>query len=92
MRLAQEVAALHLALAGSLDDLHDLPPVLVPAIPLGMVLQPAMDELGGPLCKPVFLNQPSGCLLWGLSQRRPRKIYSPRRNRAIARPLTQPRR
>jgi hypothetical protein len=38
MSLAQEVAALHLAPAGLLNDLHDLPPVLVPAVALGMVL------------------------------------------------------
>jgi hypothetical protein len=30
VRLAQEVAALHLAAPGLLDDLHDLSPVLVP--------------------------------------------------------------
>jgi hypothetical protein len=48
MRLAQEMAALHLAPASLLDDLHDLSPVLMPAIMLVMVLQPAMDELGGP--------------------------------------------
>jgi hypothetical protein len=38
MSLAQEVAALHLASAGLLNDLHDLPPALVPAVALGMVL------------------------------------------------------
>ena len=30
--LAQQVAALHLALAGLRDDLHDLSPVLVPGL------------------------------------------------------------
>jgi hypothetical protein len=38
MSLAQEVAALHLAPAGLLNDLHDLSPVLVPAVALGMFL------------------------------------------------------
>ena len=68
MRLAQEVTALHLALAGPLDDPHDLAPVLVPAVTFGMVLQPAMDELGGPLGEALFLHQSAGRLLWGFSQ------------------------
>ena len=38
MSLAQEVAALHLAPEGLLNDLDDLPPVLVPAVALGMAL------------------------------------------------------
>jgi hypothetical protein len=49
VRLAQEVAALHLAPPGLLDDRHNLSPVLVPAVALGIVLEPAIDELGGPL-------------------------------------------
>jgi hypothetical protein len=52
------VAALHLAPAGLLDDRHDLSPVLVVAVTLGMVLHPAIEELGGPLGKTVLLNQP----------------------------------
>ncbi len=62
MRLAQEVAALHLA-PPVFWTTANLSPVLVPAVALGMVLQPAIDELGGPLGKPVLLNQPDGRLL-----------------------------
>jgi hypothetical protein len=58
------VAALHLAPPGLPDDRHDLSPVLVPAVALGMVLQPAIDELGVPLGKPALLNQPGDRLLW----------------------------
>ena len=70
-RLAQEVASLHLAPAGLLDDLHDLSPVLMPAVALRMVLKPAMDELGGALGEAVFLDQAAGRLLW-VSVRRKR--------------------
>ena len=62
------MTALHLAPAGLLDDPHDLAPVRVPAVALGMVLEPTMDELGGPLGEAVFLDQPAGCLLRGLGQ------------------------
>jgi hypothetical protein len=70
MRLAQEVAALHLAPAGLLDDLHDLSPVLVPAVTLGMVLQPVMDELGGAIGDAIFLDEPAGGLLWASLKRK----------------------
>jgi hypothetical protein len=40
IRLAREVAALHLALAAPLDDFSNLAPVRVPAVALRMVLQP----------------------------------------------------
>ena len=66
--LAQQMQALHLASAGLLDNPHDLSPTLVPAVALGMVLQPAIDELGGPLGKPVLLNEPGGRLLVGSLQ------------------------
>ena len=46
------------------------PLVLMPAITLGMVLQPATDELGGPLGETVFLHQIVGGVPW----------VSPRRN------------
>jgi hypothetical protein len=59
-RLAQQVAAHHFAPAGLLGDRHDLSPMLVPAVALGIVLQPAIHELGGPLSKPVLLNEPAG--------------------------------
>ena len=71
VRLAQDVAALHLAPAGLLNGLHDLPPVLMPAVTLGMVLQPAIDELGGPFCEAVFLYQSVGRLPRCLSQAEP---------------------
>jgi hypothetical protein len=46
VRLAQQVAALHLVLQGPLDDRRDLSPVLVAAVAFGMVLQATIAELG----------------------------------------------
>jgi hypothetical protein len=53
---AQKIAALPLAPARILDDRHDLSPMLVPAVALGMILQPAIDELGRPLGQPLLLD------------------------------------
>jgi hypothetical protein len=64
---------------GLLDDRHDLSPVLVVAVTLGMVLHPAIEELGGPLGKTVLLNQPGGRLLWCLSQAEPISCVTGRR-------------
>jgi hypothetical protein len=65
----------------------DPSPVLVPAVALGMVLQPAADELGSALGKPVLLNQSGGRLLWGLSQAEPIILRPSRRLRgATCRP------
>jgi hypothetical protein len=45
---------------------------------LGIVLQPAIDELRGPLGKPVLPNQPGGRLLWvSLRRNRLSGISSP---------------
>jgi hypothetical protein len=76
MRLTQEVAALHLALAGLLDDLHDLSPVLAPAVSLGKVLQPAIDELGSPLGEAV---NPAPRSERGLSKARMASLSGPGR-------------
>ena len=61
-RLAQQVAALHLAPAGLPDDRMTLAS--------WDVLQPAIDELAA-RSKPLLLNQPGGRLLWGFSKAEP---------------------
>jgi hypothetical protein len=65
VRLAQEVVALHPTPAGLLDDRHDLSPAFLPAVSLGIVLQPVVDELGGPLGEAVLCGVMSNLTMVG---------------------------